>query len=226
MNSFPAGNRIRSASFLRHLSDETLVLQARLGSEHAFTELWSRHGERVRILVWRIIRNREDVEDVLQEAYLRSFTRLDSFNGDALFSTWLSRIGINLAFMLLRRRRNRPEVFMEGADSDSPFSILEVPDRQESIELSYVRAERMQNLRKAIRQLPPKLRNVVELQNSDELSLGEIARITGLSLPAVKARLVRARMTLRELTLQGCNRKALQHSHRWSRLPHSAPSAR
>jgi len=115
---FPASNRIRAASFPRHLSDESLVLQAKLGSQDAFTELWSRHGERVRILVWRIIRHREDVEDVLQEVYLKSFTRMDSFNGDALFSTWLSSIGINFALMLLRKRRNRPEVLIGSADSD------------------------------------------------------------------------------------------------------------
>jgi RNA polymerase sigma factor (sigma-70 family) len=227
VSPLPASNRIRPASFLGHLSDEALVLQAKLGSEHAFIELWSRHGERVRILVWRIIRHREDVEDVLQEVYLKSFTRLGSFNGDALFSTWLSRIGINLALMLLRKRRNRPEVFIESADSDSPLSIMEAPDRQESIELSYFRAERIQTLRQAIQRLPPQLRNVVELQNRDELPLREIARITGLSLPAVKARLVRARRALRKLTSHGCSRKPLQRRRRESsRLPHSAPSIR
>jgi len=227
MSPFPASNRIRSASLLRHVSDETLVLQARLGSAHAFTELWSRHGERVRALVWRIIRNREDVEDVLQEVYLKSFTRLDSFKGDALFSTWLSRIGINLALMVLRKRRNHPEILLESGNPDSAFSIMEAPDRVESIELSYFRAERIQKLRQAIQQLPHKLRDLVELQNRDELPLGEIARITGLSLPAVKGRLVRARRALRELTLQGCDRTVMPHRRRCSSpLEDSAPGIR
>jgi len=220
-------SRIRSASFLRHLSDEALVLEAKLGSEHAFAELWSRHGECVRFLIWRIIRHREDVDDVLQEVYLKSFTHLGSFNGDARYSTWLSRIGINLALMLLRKRRNRPEVVIESADPDSPFSIMGAADCQESVELSYIRAERIQTLRQAIQQLPPQLRDVVELQNRDELPLGEIARITGLSLPAVKARLVRARRALRKLTSHGCNRKPPQRRPRESsRLQHSAPSTR
>jgi RNA polymerase sigma-70 factor, ECF subfamily len=227
MSPSPVSNRIRPVSFLRHLSDETLVLQAKLGSEHAFTELWSRHGERVRILVLRIIRNREDSEDLLQEVYLKSFLHLGSFHGEALFSTWLSRIGINLALMLLRKRRSRPEVLIESADSDFPVPIVEIPHQPESLETSYLRVERIQKLRLAIEQLPPQLRNLVELQNRDELPLGEIARITGLSLPAVKARLVRARRALRELTFQERNRKAPQRRHRWStRLKHSAPSAR
>jgi len=227
MSAFPASNRIPSISFLRHLSDDALVLQAKLGSEHAFIELWNRHGERVRSLVWRIIRNREDVEDLLQEVYLNSFLHLGSFNGDALFSTWLSRIGINLALMLLRKRRNHPEVFMESADSDLSISIMNLPYQQDGPEASYYRAERMEALRLAIQQLPPQLRNVVELQNRDELPLREIVRITGLSLPAVKARLVRARMALRELASPGSIRKVPQRRHRTpGQLKHSATSVR
>ena len=221
----PPCNRIRSISFLDHLNDEKLVAQAKLGNDEAFTELWSRHGERVRSIVWRIVRNREDAEDVLQDVYLKSFLHLGSFNGDSQFSTWLSRIGINLALMLLRKRRNHPEVFIDGSDMDLSISIMEFPDDSENIETSYSRAERTKQLRLAIQQLPPQLRHVVELQNRDELPLREIAHRTGLSVAAVKARLVRARVTLRELVSQGHVLKGEQRRHRRPRrLNHSSPS--
>jgi len=199
----------------RHLSDDCLVAQAKLGSERAFAELWNRHGARVRSALWRIIRNREDIEDVMQEVHLKSFLRLASFRGDSVFSTWLIRIAMNLAFMLLRRRRSHPEVFIDSGDADLFVSIMELPNRSESIEVSYFRAERLQELRLAIRQLPFSLRNVVELQNEDELSVKEIAHQIGISVAAVKARLYRARAALRELTSQRGIRRGPQRSHRW-----------
>jgi RNA polymerase sigma-70 factor, ECF subfamily len=216
MRSTVPSNRVRPTPFLERQSDENLVAQAKLGSEQAFTELWSRHGERVRSVIWRIIRNREDVEDILQEAYLKSFLHLVSFNGESQFSTWLSRIGINLALMLLRKRRNHPEVFIEGPDSDSTTLVMDFPDRAESVEVRCLRAERVFQLRMAIEQLPPKLKYLVELQNRDELPLEEIANRMGISLSAVKSRLVRARAALRELTAQPRSRKS---SCRWRGRP-------
>jgi RNA polymerase sigma factor (sigma-70 family) len=200
--------RIRSISFLRHVSDDNLVAQAKLGSEEAFIELWSRHGGRTRAVVGRIIRNREDAEDILQETYLKSFRHLIAFNGQSQFATWLTRIAINLALMLLRKRRNHPEILIESSDSDLPVSIMDFPDCSESAESRYFHAERLHQLRRAIQQLPPELRKVVELQNSDELPLKEIAHRTGVSVVAVKSRLVRARNKLREMTSQERLRKA------------------
>jgi RNA polymerase sigma-70 factor, ECF subfamily len=201
-------NRLRPIPALSHLNDEELVAQAKRGNEQAFTELWGRHGERIRGIVWRIVRNREDTEDLLQEVYLRSFVYLDSFKGDSLFSTWLSRIGINLGLMLLRRRRSHPEVYIETSGSECANPVMELPDRSENIETSYCRKERIDQLRGAIRSLPPPLRCIVELQNRDELSLEEIAYRIGISVSAVKARLARARAALRDLTVQGQRQKA------------------
>jgi RNA polymerase sigma factor (sigma-70 family) len=216
MRTVIPSNRIRPIPLMKQMSDDNLVAQAKLGSEQAFTELWSRHGERVRNVVWRITRNREDAEDVLQEAYLKSFLHLISFNGDSQFSTWLSRIAINVALMLLRKRRNHPEIFIDGSDTDSSAPTMDFPDRSESIESRYHRFECMQQLRQAITQLPPALRYVVELQNRDELPLEEIAHRTGISVAAVKSRLVRARATLRELTAQS---RVMRSSRRLRRQP-------
>jgi RNA polymerase sigma factor (sigma-70 family) len=210
MSSAISSNRIRPIPLLKHVSDDNLVAQAKLGCEQAFAELWSRHGERARHVVWRITRNREDADDVLQEAYLKSFLHLVSFNGHSRFSTWLSRIAINVALMLLRKRRNHPEVFIDNSESDPSAPAMDFPDRSENIESRYFRLERMQQLRMAIQKLPPPLRYVVELQNRDELPLEEIAHRTGISVAAVKSRLVRARATLRELTAQPHHRSYLR----------------
>jgi RNA polymerase sigma-70 factor, ECF subfamily len=209
-------SRIRSISFLSHLSDDNLVAHAKLGSEQAFIELWSRHGEHTRAVVGRIIRNREDAEDILQETYLKSFLHLVTFNGESQFATWLTRIAINSAFMLLRKRRNHPEVFIESSDSDLPVRIMDFPDCSESVESRYCHAERLHLLRRAIEQLPPELRKVVELQNKDELPLKEIAHRTGVSVVAVKSRLVRARDKLREMTSQGRARNGTRRLRRRS----------
>jgi RNA polymerase sigma factor (sigma-70 family) len=214
MSTMIASNRIRPVPFLEPLSDEKLVAQAKLGSEPAFTELWSRHGERARNVVWRITRNREDAEDILQEAYLKSYLHLVSFNGESQFSTWLNRIAINAALMLLRKRRNHPEIFFENNDPDSSAPAMDFPDRSESIEAWFFRSECIQQLRMAMQELPSSLRYVFELQNCDELPLEEIARRTGITVAAVKSRLVRARATLRELTTTGRGRKGARRMHR------------
>ena len=211
---------------MEHLCDEDLVAHAKLGSEQALTELWNRHGGRVRSVVMRIIRNREDVEDVLQETYLKSFLHLISFNGDSKFSTWLVSIAINMALMLLRKRKRSREVFYEGSESDAPLFAMNYPDRSESLESLYSRWECSQYLWIAIQQLPPHLKYVVELQNRDEVPLAEIAHRTGSSVGAVKARLVRARAALKDLTSHSRIREAPQPSHRWSKQPkRHAPSA-
>jgi RNA polymerase sigma-70 factor, ECF subfamily len=222
--TFP-GNRVRSVSFLNHMSDENLVAQAKLGREQAFIELWSRHGERIRAVVRRIIRNREDAEDILQEAYLNSFLHLVTFNGQSQFATWLTRIAINLALMLLRKQRRHPAIDIGSSDPELPAPVMDFPDTSESVESRYFHAERLHQLRCAIRQLPPGLRNIIELQNRDELPLKEIAHRTGLSEFAVKSRLVRARDKLRELTSQGRERKSTRRLRRASRDFHRlAPS--
>ena len=216
MRSALSSNQIRPIPMMKHTSDDNLVAQARLGSEQAFTELWNRYGERVRGVAWRITRNREDAEDVLQETYLQSFLHLVSFKGDSQFSTWLTRIAINAALVLLRKRRNHPEIFIDSSTSEA-YASMDFADQSEGIESRYLRIERLQQLRMAIQQLSPTLRYVVELRNRDELSLKEIAYRTGITVAAVKARLWRALGTLRELTAQGRVVKSARRLHRRSR---------
>lgn len=198
---------MRPNPFMKQISDGDLVSQARLGSEQALTELWSRHDKRTSNVVRRIVRNREDAEDVLQEAYLQSYIHLNSFNGNAQFATWLTSIAVNAAFMLLRKRLRRPEAFVESSESDQSNTLTNLPDCVESVETRYARLERIEQLRACIQQLPFPLRCVLELQSRDGLPLRDIVDKTGLSLPAVKTRLNRARIALRDMTSEDGARK-------------------
>jgi RNA polymerase sigma-70 factor, ECF subfamily len=204
MKSAFFNNRVPSVASMKHLSEEHLVSAAKFGNEQAFTELLSRYGEQARCVVWRILRNREDVDDVLQQAFLNSFLHLASFNGESRFSTWLNRVAINAAFGLLRQRRSRPEEPIGCSHPDSASPVAEFPDPTESIEERYYRVERLRRLQIAIQQLSPQLRDLIELRNTHQLPLKEIAIRTGLSLPTVKARLFRARNALRKHVAARC----------------------
>jgi RNA polymerase sigma-70 factor (ECF subfamily) len=175
-------------------SEEHLVDRAKGGDELALVELWARHGKTARSAIWRITNSYEDTEDLLQETFMKSHLHLNQFDERSKFSTWLIRIAINSAFMLIRKRRRRREVLLTSYDSAD--RIADFVDESENIEVSYLRAERVGRLRVAVCGLKPSLRQVVELRHELDLSVEEIADKTGLSIPAVKARLVRARVVL------------------------------
>jgi RNA polymerase sigma-70 factor (ECF subfamily) len=94
------------AEFLAAATDEVLVTAAKLGNRVAFAELWERHSNKALKIAYRITRNREDAEDVIQDAWTKAYVHLKSFDGKARFSTWLTRIAINTALMTLRRKRS------------------------------------------------------------------------------------------------------------------------
>jgi RNA polymerase sigma-70 factor (ECF subfamily) len=179
-------------------SDEELVQFARSGCEAAFVELWHRHSSTVFRAVFRIMKNREDAEDLVQETFLKAFAHLQSFNGASKFSTWLVRIGINAALGELRRRRSRPEASFDGMNSDDCEWHREIPDKAIDIEAQLVRSEMIEWMNTAIDRLHPSLRTVVEMQHRHDYSQNEIALLANLSVGAVKSRLSRARRTLRE----------------------------
>ena len=99
-------------------TDEMLVEAARLGNRPAFAELWERHSNRAFRVANRISKNRDDAEDIIQEAWMKSYVHLNTSDGGAKFSTWLTRIVINSALMTLRRKRAHPETSMEITDSE------------------------------------------------------------------------------------------------------------
>src|SRR3984885_9259815 len=178
------------------VTDEALVAAAKLGNHPAFAELWTRHSNTAFKTAYRIVGNRDDAEDVIQDSWMKAYAHLRTFGGRSKFSTWLIRITINSALMTLRRKRVHPETSMEVVDGES-WQRCEIADPTEDVEDFYARRERVESLRRAICRLQPTLRNVVEIHQSNDRSVKEIAELAGLSLAATKSRLLRARKVLR-----------------------------
>jgi RNA polymerase sigma-70 factor (ECF subfamily) len=177
-------------------TDEVLVAAAKLGDRPAFAELWERHSNTTFRLAYRITKSREDAEDVVQDAWMKAYTHLQTFNGKAKFSTWLTRIAINSALMILRRKRAHPESAMEFLDGES-WQKWEISDQTQDIEKLYAEHCRAESLKQAISRLRPTLRSVVEIYHFNDISVNETAGIAGISIPAAKSRLLRARTALR-----------------------------
>jgi RNA polymerase sigma-70 factor (ECF subfamily) len=178
-------------------TDEDLVAAAKSGDHPAFVELWTRHSKIAFNMVYRITRNQDDAEDVVQDAWMKAYVHLNTFDDRSKFSTWLTRIAINSALMILRRKRARPETSMEITDGET-WQHWEIADQTKNIEELYARHERVERLRRAIRRLQPRLRSVVEIHQSNDRSIKEIAELAGISVAATKSRLLRARKILRK----------------------------
>jgi RNA polymerase sigma-70 factor (ECF subfamily) len=184
------------------LSDAVLVSTAKSGDADAFGELCKRHRRRVFQEAYRITRNRQDAEDALQESLLSAFSHLKEFQEKSSFSTWLTRIAINSALMILRKNRGCFKISIDGTDDPGGnYERLEIKALTEDPESQYIRRERDELLKEAILRLSPLLREVVELRRAREYSAREIAQALGISVPAVKSRLTRAKVTLREALL-------------------------
>jgi RNA polymerase sigma-70 factor (ECF subfamily) len=178
-------------------TDEVLVAAAKLRDHHAFVELWTRHSRKAFNVAYRVTGNRDDAEDAIQDAWMKAYVHLDTFDGRAKFSTWLTRIAINSSLMILRSKRARSETSMEIKDGDSEWHC-EIADQTKNVEELYARQERVEHLKRAICRLHPTLRNVVEIRQSNDRSVKEVAELAGISVAATKSRLLRARKILRE----------------------------
>lgn len=197
MNSYLSTAHISGLFLFEGSNDEMLVAAAKSGESRAFSELWNRHSKKIFNTMYRVTRNRQDAEDALQDAFLKAFLHLNNFDGRSSFSTWLTRIAINSALMILRKKRAHPEVSMDASADGESWQNWEVPDRRVNIEEHYVRSERERHLKRAIRRLRPALRNVIEIQQTHDGSVKEIAEMAGISVAATKSRLLRARTVLR-----------------------------
>ena len=185
-----------SVRFPPATSDERLVAVAKLGDRSAFAELWKLHSKSAFTKVYQITKNRADTEDVMQDTWIKAFIHLNTFDGRAKFSTWLTRIAINSALMALRKRRSRPEASLESTDGET-WQIREIVDKTKDVEEQYLNREGVERLRRAICRLNPQLRAVVELQQSKDVQVKEVAELAGISISATKSRLLRARTILR-----------------------------
>lgn len=198
--------------------DDELLLAARSGSHAAFAELQRAYSPRVFKRILSITRNREDAEDALQDTFFRAYLALPSFEGKSQLSTWLMRIGINSALMILRRRRCRPETSLEQPqDFESGGAYLDVRDKAFDPEQLYDQQQRCETIRRALQRLDPKLRVVMCIRLSEEHSMQRIAEDLGVSVASVKARLHRARKRLLRSPAFGTRRDVIFLRNKWFR---------
>jgi len=181
-----------------NLKDEALVAQAVRGNSSAFDTLFQRYQQKMFHVALSRLQNAEDAEDAVQQAFQQAFVHLKSFQGQSRFSTWLTRIAINEALMLLRKRRPG-HLSIEGHQSvDQESFTLEIKDPAISPEERYGQKEMQNVLSGAINELRPILKTVVNLSGIAELSTGKTAEALGVRVGTVKARTFRARRLLRE----------------------------
>ena len=174
-----------------------LVAAARSGSSAAFTELREIYAQRIYRKILTITKNPEDAEDALQDTFLQAYLALSTFEERASFYTWVTRIAINSALMILRRRRRRAEVCFDGpGETEESISICEFRDSGPSPEHICVHRQSYDCMVRSIWKLQPRLRQVIEMQMTGNYSIREIAQTLGISEPAVKSRLSRARARL------------------------------
>jgi RNA polymerase sigma-70 factor (ECF subfamily) len=180
---------------------------AQLGDSDAFVYLSKLHSNKLLRTIYQITRNWHDAEDALQDAMLRAFSHLKDFREKSSCYTWLTRIAINSALMILRKKRGCYEIPFDGVDdSGDNYERWEVKSPAENPESRLARKEKEELLRDAILRLPQVLREVVELRQARVYSTREIAQALGISVPAVKSRLSRSRMTLRTAVLPATSR--------------------
>jgi RNA polymerase sigma-70 factor (ECF subfamily) len=185
-----------------------LVERARGGDDGAFAELVGQYERKVYRLARNITQNDEDAEDVLQDAFLKAYTHLDNFHGDSKFYTWIVRIAVNEALMKLRKRRGDRMVSLDEEIELGEESVTrEIAVWDGNPEQTYSQEELRKYLDDAIQSLKPTFRSVFQLRDVEELSTEETAEALGLSIPAVKSRLLRARLQLRERLTRQFKRK-------------------
>lgn len=179
--------------------DLDLVHASKSGDMAAFEQLVKRYDRKLLRIAQNVTHDLSDAQDVVEEAFLKAFRKLDQFRETSRFSTWLIRIALNESFMKVRQIKSASKFFVE----DVPLEIENLPsDLSQWVpnpEELCSRSELRDILRKSLEELNPRLKSVFVLRDIEELSISETAEILSLTTTAVKARLFRARLQLREI---------------------------
>lgn len=180
-------------------SDDQLVAELKHGDQSAFSELVARHQAKVYQLALKLTRNEADAEDVLQETFLRVYNRIETFRGEAAFSSWLYRIAANASFAKLGERRKHEHADLDDVHPEFEAGLTQpVNDWSRQPDSVLMGKETLGMLEKAISELPEDFRVVVLLRDVQGLSNNQVADILNLTVAAVKSRLHRARLFLRK----------------------------
>jgi RNA polymerase sigma-70 factor (ECF subfamily) len=179
--------------------DVALVARVREGDMQAYEQLVRQYDRQVFRIAQHITQNREDAEDIVQDSFLKAYEKIDQFQGNSKFSTWLIRIAVNESLMRLRKRKTARTVSMdEDVQTEEGFIPRDFADWSPNPEQQFGQSELAEILRKTIQGLPEGFRSVFVLRDVEHLSTEETAEMLSLSVPAVKSRLLRARLQLRE----------------------------
>lgn len=187
--------------------ESSLVARAKAGDGAAFSKLVERYERKIFRLAKHITQNEEDAEDVLQDAFLKAFEHLQGFQEQSKFYTWLVRIAVNEALMRLRKRRSGPVYSLDEAVDTGEETVSREIAVWDNPEQRYSQEELRGILQQAMDSLPPIFRTVFLLRDVEELSTEETAEVLGISVPAVKSRLLRARLQLRDKLTRYFKRK-------------------
>ncbi|MEW5766907.1 MAG: sigma-70 family RNA polymerase sigma factor [bacterium] len=180
-------------------SDLELVNQSQAGNPSAFSELVRRYETRIYSLAYNMMGSFEEAEDVLQETFLRVYKSLDGFRGEAGFSTWLYRIATNVCLGRLRKKEPQVSASLDELIATEEGEVpRQIEDWSKNPEEVFLSKEFKSVLSQTITDLPEGYREVLVLRDIEDLKTQEVARILHLSIPAVKSRLHRARLFLRE----------------------------
>src|ERR1700730_5054017 len=179
--------------------ESSLVAKARTGDAQAFSDLVNQYERKIYRIAKHITQNDEDAEDVLQETFLKAYEHLPDFHGDSKFYTWIVRIAVNEALMKLRKRKWDKTVWLDEPITTGEDSVArEIAVWEDNPEQRYSKEELHDILDKAVNGLAPPYRTVFVLRDMEGLSTEETAEALELSVPAVKSRLLRARLQLRD----------------------------
>ena len=185
-------------------NEERLIRRIRNGEQELFYELIRPYERRVYATAFAITRNESDAEDVAQEALLKAFKHLDHFRSEARFSTWLIQITVNEARMRKRRERSSMvEPIEDRQDDEGNYTPRDFADWREIPSETLERKEIRQKLTEALSELGEKYREVFVLRDMQQLSIEQTAKMLNISTAAVKTRLLRARLMLRDLLSPG-----------------------
>jgi RNA polymerase sigma-70 factor (ECF subfamily) len=184
------------------LSDQELVSRCQAGDEGAFDELVRRHQQRALNVAWQLLRNYEDATEVAQDAFVRVYRNIGSFRGESAFTTWLHQIVVNLArnrHRWWKRRGKQTTVSLdEPLETTHGELARQVEAHTDGPDVTAVKQEFVQQIKRAMERLPRTFREVLVLRNVEEMSYEQIAAVLGLSIGTVKSRIARARAALRD----------------------------
>lgn len=183
---------------MAHKVDPSIIERAVKGDQKAYAKILEEYRGPIYNLIYRMVRNREEAEDLVQEAFLKAFSSLASFNAEYAFSTWLYKIAINNCIDHLRRKKLKTYSMDKPVPSQDGEFTREFPDVSMRPDLPLLARERTNLIERAIEELPDKYRIVIVLRHTEERAYEEIAQILDIPLGTVKARIFRAREMLKK----------------------------